>query len=179
MCFCMQVPVVSVDRNKMIAIRTTSGSPEEVTKLLPGDNGFAYAIFPSDGARHETDVANLFFSIASKAAQKPKFQAKGKGSAKGKSKAKGKAPPPSSSSESSEEEKGEWDEEVHPTDEDGDEVDVSEAPAEPASTAAAPPAAAPALEMEEVQPPDDAHEAEESPRKKSKQEIFFDFIETL
>ena len=163
----------------MIAIRTTSGSPEEVTKLLPGDNGFAYAIFPSDGARHQTDVANLFFSIASKAAQKPKFRAKGKGSAKGKSKAKGKAPPPSSSNESSEEEKGEWDEEVHPTDEDGDEVDVSEAPAEPASTAAAPPAAAPALEMEEVQPPDDAHEAEEPPRKKSKQEIFFDFIETL
>ena len=139
----MQVPVVSVDRNKMIAIRTTSGSPEEVTKLLPGDNGFAYAIFPSDGARHQTDVANLFFSIASKAAQKPKAKAKGKGSgkgsAKGKSKAKGKAPPPSSSSESGEEEKGEGDEEVHPTDEDGDEADVSEAPAEPASTAAAPP----------------------------------------
>ena len=160
----------------MIAIRTTSGSPEEVTKLLPGDNGFAYAIFPSDGARHQTDVANLFFSIASKAAQKPK--AKGKGSAKGKSKAKGKAPPPSSG-ESGEEEKGEGDEEVHPADEDGDEVDVSETPAEPASTAAAPPAAAPALEMEEVQPPEDAHEAEDSPRKKSKQEIFFDFIETL
>ena len=105
----MQVPVVSVDRNKMIAIRTTSGSPEEVTKLLPGDNDFAYAIFPSDGARHQTDVPNLFFSIASKAAQKPKAKAKGKasgrGSAKGKSKAKAKAPPPSSN-ESGEEEEG-------------------------------------------------------------------------
>ena len=70
--------MVSTDKNKMTAIRTASGSFEEVTKLMPGDNDFAYAIFPSDGFIYQIDVPNLFFRIAAKASQTLKAKAKGK-----------------------------------------------------------------------------------------------------
>ena len=166
--------MVSVDVNKMVAIRTASGSPEEVTKLLPGDNGFAYAIFPSDGARHQTDTPNLYFSLASKSALKAKAKAKGsakaKSKAKGKSKAKAKAPPSPSSSESGEEEECEGDEEVLPTDEDGDEA-APEAPADEGEAEEHE-----AEEELEAPPGDDEPAAEEPPPKKLKQESFFYFM---
>ena len=160
-CMCMQVPLVSVDREKMIAIKTVAGQPEERAPLLPGENGFAVCTF-ADGATHSTETPNLFFSLAIKAAAKakakPKVKGKGKGKAKGKAKAKpkakpegkakakAKAPAAADSSDEGEDEKGEEeelevDEEVEPSEdlaeaeqvEDGavDEPDAKKAKQEP------------------------------------------------
>ena len=165
----IQVQVVSTDVNTMVAIRTASGKLEERTKLLPGETGFAYAIFPSDGTIHRTDVPNLFFSIASKAAQKPKAKAKGKGKAK--AKAKGKAPAAASSSddeETGEEEELEGDEEM------GSEADLMEEEEQDAPEAPAPAAAL--LEEPAIPAPGEDENEDEEPRpKKRKQENCFSF----
>ena len=123
-CMSMQVPLVSVDVYKMVAIRTLAGKPEETAPLRPGESGFVWCTF-ADGSTHTTDTPNLMFHLATQAASKPKAKAKGKATPKGKgrgkpkAKAKGKAPEAADSSDESgegagEEENCEFDEEVEP-----------------------------------------------------------------
>ena len=158
--------MVSVDVNRMVAIKTVAGQPEETRPLTPGKEGYAECMF--DGVIHSTDTPNLFFSIAAKAAARPKTKAKGKAKAKAKgkakAKAKGKAPAAADSQdegegEESEEEECEGDEEVEPDPE--DEVEKQDAD-ETMGDAIAPP-----LE-------DGADDGVEEPAvKKAKQVCFF------